>query len=113
MKKSWLITVSLLFLASMIVYAVVRAKTEEPKFGAGEEIARVCVDGSCKNLGKTEYRTLKDKYKDKINKGEAFTFSEYKELIQIVDLEAKKNPIVLSKMKDKDLAVEIVKEALR
>ena len=113
MKKSWLIAVSILFFASMVIYAVVRAETEEVKFGAGEDTARICVDGSCKNLGKTDYRTLKNKYKDKINKSESFTFDEYKELIQIVDLEAKKNPIVLSKMKDKDLAIEVVKEALK
>ena len=113
MKKFWLIVVSLLFLASMIIYAAVRAKTEESDFGAGEEIARVCVDGRCKNLGKTDYRTLKDRYKDKINKNESFTYEEYKELIQIVDLETKKNKIVLDKVQSKDLAIEVVKEALK
>ena len=111
--KKFLLLFTLPLLIIIVVFAILHARAEERSFGAGEEIARICVDGSCKNLSKTDYRTLKNKYKDKINKGEAFAYDEYKELIQIVDLEAKKNPIVLSKVKNKDLAVEIIKEALK
>lgn len=104
-------TLAFLVIISLVIVDVVKSKTVED-LGVSD-VEKLCVADKCKDLTKDEYKILKSFYKEKINKKEPLTYDEYKELIAIINKEAKIMPIKLNKYNKGNMVQEIIERALK
>lgn len=81
--------------ASLLFFRFVHSQEKVIKEDVVSKDINLCIASSCQTLTPIQYVDLKSKYKYKIKNKDVLTYSEYQELVKIIDIEAKKNTIIL------------------